>query len=717
MTIAILRTSVRHQSRYYPTISTSAFKPSRRFITNDATGTDAIDRHRKMTLSLYRCLLRTSKSFSFSPHGKILSSLLHRTGIEETFHRVPYSSFNTNLPTDKAGREQSKNDNTQIKLDPYDKDSLEQHFFQKSNRVPLNYHEAQDLTRGYIELQRIHYLRKQVESNFLPLEHASQHDPLKQVQQNANVLFRTLLKEALSHISTNPTTTPLKQNSNSGTHPYIDTISPLMRFPCQIGTSPTPEYSTISALINDADVQPGNNIHQDSHSEASNNRNPTLWDIIRREFRAEHVQNENLILPSRCFSYDTRLQVAFMAMKELNQKLTYAHSLGYDTRTINKAHHDILTTTLNDTDHQSTNNASLNSNTKDPKTNTDTPINHLNVNTKRRNRTQAAKGVSPLSYDEPSAYLQPGTFLIAHPLLSGYFSNSVICILDHSDGKDEESDNENIDDDDVENLSKSRRKGQDKSTGGTYGLVINRHAIRRRPQTFKTSSIRTSPTTATSTTLLKEVLRADSLPEGFRTAFGDCVVREGGPVNLSVQMMHTCSPDLEERLQIGGRVLSPALAPNPSSDVNDNNRSRRDGQISALHEINTPAMNSDHAVFFQGDIIKAAQAVIDGDLKKMDFSFVVGASCWESGQLESEIKRGYWLPASGPMEIAFGGKCHHEDYPYSKSNEEKNDEYQYKPVDNLWLSMMCAMGDEEGDLAHLMLEDDYDELGEVCDDF
>ena len=62
------------------------------------------------------------------------------------------------------------------------------------------------------------------------------------------------------------------------------------------------------------------------------------------------------------------------------------------------------------------------------------------------------------------------------------------------------------------------------------------------------------------------------------------------------------------------------------------------------------------------------------------------------------------------MDIAFEGSCTHED-----DGGELDDVP--IPVDNLWLSMMCVMDQEEGDLAHLMLIDDNDERGIVSDDF
>ena len=41
----------------------------------------------------------------------------------------------------------------------------------------------------------------------------------------------------------------------------------------------------------------------------------------------------------------------------------------------------------------------------------------------------------------------------------------------------------------------------------------------------------------------------------------------------------------------------------------------------------------------------------------------------------------------------------------------------WNPKSDLWLSMMCALGDEEAGMALLFLNDEHDENGEACDDF
>lgn len=91
-----------------------------------------------------------------------------------------------------------------------------------------------------------------------------------------------------------------------------------------------------------------------------------------------------------------------------------------------------------------------------------------------------------------------------------------------------------------------------------------------------------------------------------------------------------------------------------------------------------------------------------------DVSFFVGASCWYPGQLEKEIKQGCWLLCRGPPEIALSGVCEHE----PTQDEEP------RPKADLWLSMMCAYGEDEAKLAQLTLTASEDDVyGEACDEF
>jgi putative AlgH/UPF0301 family transcriptional regulator len=261
---------------------------------------------------------------------------------------------------------------------------------------------------------------------------------------------------------------------------------------------------------------------------------------------------------------------------------------------------------------------------------------------------QAAAFVSPLPLSPPKTFLRPGAFLVAHPHLIGYFRRTVVCILDHKEEQDAIS-------------------GSD--TVGTYGVIINRNRV--------------SPHTNKNLTL-DEVLRP--LPEDLEMAFGGCVVKEGGPVHMSLQMLHSATPDQED-LKIGGYPL-PMIADDDSSAP-------------------STAQLSDRAIYYKGDVMKAANAVLSGSLDREDITFFVGASAWQPGQLESEIERGCWLPCRGPPEIAHSGICEHDPTPKGES----------RPLADLWLSMLSSCGEAEAELAHLLSADGGDdELGRACDD-
>jgi hypothetical protein len=155
--------------------------------------------------------------------------------------------------------------------------------------------------------------------------------------------------------------------------------------------------------------------------------------VIKREFRSIDSP----------FDLSTRQQVGFLALRELNKKLNWANEL--------------LEKEAKPTAEQRSD----------------------------RNHGQAARNVFPLPLYPPSDCVKPGTYLIAHPLQTGYFRRTVICIFDHSD-----------------TVSTKR--------GGTYGLIINRIGV--------------SPSSGKRQTL-QEVLR--TMPPQLIKAFGNCTVREG----------------------------------------------------------------------------------------------------------------------------------------------------------------------------------------------
>lgn len=231
-----------------------------------------------------------------------------------------------------------------------------------------------------------------------------------------------------------------------------------------------------------------------------------LTKVIQREFR---LVNSN-------FDDATRRETAFLALRELNKKLRWEEALEKD--------HSL---------HESS--------------------------VKERNRRQAARNVFPLPTNDPSSYLKAGTYLIAHPLLTGFFHKTVICLLDHSE------------------------RSESNKSGGTYGLIVNRIAISEYSGKRQT---------------LSQVLQ--KLPPQLALAFGNCSVRQGGPVHMSLQMIHARTP---EQPALGGTVL-PMEAPD---------------------EFTSTAMDSDRAIYYSGNMMDAADAVISGALDRGEKSslFVV----------------------------------------------------------------------------------------------
>lgn len=359
-----------------------------------------------------------------------------------------------------------------------------------------------------------------------------------------------------------------------------------------------------------------------------------LLKVIRREFRNHNndVSSSEEPVISSNFADLVRQQTAFLALREISKKLLWAQSL--------ELNNNYSVTSTTDKEEQR----------------------HIRI----RNHNQKARGVSPLPDNELTSYFMPGSYLVAHPLLGGYFSRTVIAILDHNDDSE-------------------------KKSGGTYGLVVNRK-----------STTQDNDTDFSHNRTLCEVVRPNCLPSGLTVAFGNNSIREGGPVNLSLQMIYSATSEQEDKLDIGGTLI-------PTILTNEKNNT----SVSA-------AIDSNNAIYYQGDIIKASQSVIDEEMDRDDFSFLIGASCWEVGQLESEIARGYWLHCCGPPQIAHTGTCEHVDQISHESDDNhKNDIGNNEPSgpkSDLWLSMMCAFGDDEANFSHSLLENNHDENGNPSDD-
>lgn len=220
--------------------------------------------------------------------------------------------------------------------------------------------------------------------------------------------------------------------------------------------------------------------------------------------------------------------------------------------------------------------------------------------------SQAALGVKPYM-----GALQPGVFLLAHPFLAGFFHRSVVCLLSHRD----------------ETHS---------SHQGTYGLVVNRYS-----QASSNKSI-----------TVKEAL--NPLPTELESTIGNIRVKNGGPVQMSLQVMVSANSDVAST--IGGSLLAPPPDHDTSLD--------------------------DRAVYYRSDIMKVAELIESHELDLDDVSFFAGASTWSVGQLEEEIARGTWFLCTGSPTIAQSGVC-------------ALDTKEGRPQADLWLSMMSALGHDE----------------------
>lgn len=290
-------------------------------------------------------------------------------------------------------------------------------------------------------------------------------------------------------------------------------------------------------------------------------------------------------------------------------------------------------------------------------------LDFLEANAPDASPQQKAWNVSSIPFESSRAYLRPGAFLLAHPnMADSYFGKTVVCILEHQE--------ESTNDDDTAAKRGAALPGQQ-----TYGLIVNRARINSETGNHRT---------------LNEAFEQNMLPAKLADVFGDCIVRDGGPVHVSLQMVHSRPSTTEEGSSgdnpIGGRLIP--MVP--------------DGEESST------ALFSDRATYFQGDIIKAMVEVEEGRLDRDDVTFFVGASIWSVNQLKNEISQGYWIPCRGPPEIALTGICEHD----------LSSEGGKRPLADLWLSMMSACGDDESKLAHLFYHvRELNDNGLPCDAF
>ena len=603
--------------------------------------------------ALYRSLLRSSRIYGQSP---ALCSLLHRTGRADLWDPAkdgPYHGGPEAAAATAAAAAGGPGGNGGPTIPDEELQSI---------HLPPD--SARDLTRGYDDLRRSHYRHTRAADRGHQLGAAAESDDVLvqgEASDDGSIKISIIRGDDLEEIE-EFNLHELEEGSNRNSR-----------------TSRRPSHEVLfrkllQDLLGDGDAQ----MRFPSHVVA-NDDSQRLEEIVRREFHARslgewksNTSGERKTVQDRptevsaYFTDTSRREAAFLALRELNKKLVWAESMGM-----------LLGKNCNKNDDSW-------------------------VTKRQHQQQQAAKHVEVLPTRSPSSYLRAGTFLVAHPLLSGYFAKAVIAILEHTEPHITTTRKDTGSDGSDDCLGEGDQYG---SGGGTYGVIVNRLSYSSIPNESGGPRPRA----------LREVLRPDCIPPILRRAFGDSVVREGGPVNVSVQMMHTASPELEEELKLGGMVLPMVL----SDD--------RDEQVG---EVLSAAVDSDSAVYFNSDLIKAAQSVIDGKMEREDFSFFVGASVWTVGQLQREIEQGFWIPCRGPPQMAYTGMCEHSEVDLEGENERKKTEAsgdgevgqrkktQSRPKPDLWLSMLSAVGEHEAELAELVGQEDdvgKDPNNKACD--
>ena len=743
--------------------------------------------------SLYRSLLRASTPFSQPAYA----SLIHRTGIahdwEECIHRLDMKRRTAAADVSKSyAVASSSSDDDDVNNDGDKK----KHDNAPEKSIPKSW--AQNLSRSYPDLQQEYELRKDYfdqrfgtddfddddddddESWETDLVMGTSSHYRHEVQYSISddpkyILFRQLLREWFTSSSGDNLSNNNTDNGEKSTNKWPKEWSPdaegyyengeikqvpLMRFPSQI--------------VSDGGL--------------------SIREMIQREFRAPSVEDRlsmelafakqkekdetyiPIVYPSSSYiDTDIRVQTAFLSLMELNRKLAWAESLGFPATSQNQK--------ANQEERkrkrlvQAAKGVSAFPPLVDIAEQSDNMADDINI---VGNDGSGEESVDKTNNKTSSSPLQCGTYLIAHPLMTGYFAKSVIVLLDHT-----------------EEVNSSLAKTEEGGSGGTYGLIINRLALQsemvesssrehldllRQKWEEKKSKLGEEPTTGSSLELatspeplsagritdnatsqdttqsatikgtiyniqrpisLLQAINADDLPETVIMAFGDAHVRDGGPVNLSLQMIH--------------RKKSEQDGTNEKEDEKQKEESTSTVGGTILGSDNDNQLESEETIYFNGDVVKASHDVLKGKSDVDDYSFIIGAACWSPGQLEHEIERGCWLPFRGPPQMAMTGMCEHNDitvpisengdgteiaaggtklsmFPPRPSNtatssvagsvgktsaQQQSIQPKERPVGDLWLSVMCALGEGEGELAYMMLNNKNvsNKLGDSCDNF
>lgn len=738
--------------------------------------------------SLYRSLLRSARPFSPpSPNYAVYASLLQRSGISHDWEECIYK-------LEKKRCKKRQDNNTDNNNNSGSKNRSE-------NIIPKSW--ARNLSRSYADLREDYQNYKQSLEyhefdddeeeddddwdDEVPIMGSSSlfhdHNDTYNVDQDPKfILFRHLLREWFAGGGdTSKDEAVDKDNSwprqwSPDEEGYYENGKikqvPLMRFPSQ---------------IMDCD---GLSIRQIIQREF---RAPSVEEKDIREFVAKEVEgktsaaaaaggggNSSKVVypPSSYIDNPIRLQTAFLTLQELNRKLAWAEKIGLAKPHEYEANRRAIEWKRLVQAAKGVSNFPQSTGGK-PCDEVDDPS-PSPVEEEYDTKSNDDGGSSKDDKTSSSCTLDCGTLLIAHPLMTGYFANSVIILLDHTVAPSKTSNED----------ASNNTTNESKSSGGTYGLIINRLALetssaestqsrleilRQRFEEKKerdlaeiilraNNEVSTEKAAndelphkpdviAMSTTSnarrpisLLQAVSNDDLPEAVRLAFGDAPIREGGPVNLSLQMIHRAAeqsdldsnPTDKDKCKSQGNTIGGTVIP---SHIEPDNEAER--------------------TFFGGDVMKASYAVLEGVKDADDFSFIIGASCWSPGQLENEIQRGCWLPFCGPSSMAMSGMCEHYDtrelgqlcsdhdskdegnissskgtklssFPPRPSNaanlsvagsaargSNNTQQSLNRPAGNLWLSIMCALSQGEADLAYVMLDSSHvkDELGDACDNF
>jgi len=561
---------------------------------------------------LYRALLKAAKPFTPpSPNAAVLRSLLHRSFVplevdeavaRQRLHDIRSSSSSSSSSNSSGVSSlSSSSSDQQHSEEDYTSSALNEFY------VEFDFDEEGDSDDEHYQLERDDYDDAEIPTRY----------------DDHFLLFRRLLWMLFSE---GWTYSPNQMNAPTRSHNYKSKVVPCFQFPEHVHRQPFKLRECIRQEFRVPDV----------FAEEKGND-----DGVNNHHRHDKRKGRFGGYFSSAFPAKARREAAFLTLRKLNEKLVWADQLLFEKEKKKQQQRQKNQVWA---DHM------LQQNQRQ-KQKTQKSMKHQGEHTSNLCK-QAAKHVEPLpipasTKQDFSKFLTPGTYLLAHPNMGGYFRRSVICILHHGidirdaasasstattqDGEDDDDDNSKDDSDEDNDKKGAPRKEKGEEEFGTLGVIVNRVSLTDRMNARTISDV------------------IPFLPKDLQAALGGLPMKEGGPVHMpSIQMLHTSSPTITmaaANVIKAIKLANPETVASTSASTSNGNTPSKQGSavgqlqsaeddddgsddecVHVLEEIGgtkLPRVHLDREdekeVSYRGDIFEAARAVKSGYLDRGNY--------------------------------------------------------------------------------------------------